>query len=79
MAKLRNIMVEGVEVAPPGCVVCHKPKPDGENVPGWAYLAGSVPVGAITCSGPCMQTAIRRFQRTGRVDTPDMRATETND
>lgn len=74
--RLKNRMVEGVEIAPDGCVVCHEPKPDTEKAPpgsGWAYLAGSTPVGALVCSTTCMQVAAKRNRRTGRVDTPDMR------
>ena len=71
---MRNIVVDGVEVAPAGCVVCHQPHPGGENVPGWTYLAGSEPLGAMTCSVACTMTASKRFKLTGRVDTPEMRA-----
>jgi predicted nucleic acid-binding Zn ribbon protein len=74
--RLRNRMVEGVEVAPAGCIVCHKPKPDTANEPGWTYLANSVPVGTITCSERCLKTAIKRWKRCGRTDTPAMRALE---
>lgn len=73
--RLKNRIVEGVEVAPEGCVVCHEPKPDTEVAPpGWAYLAGSTPVGALVCSAGCLNVATKRNKRTGRVDTPDMRA-----
>lgn len=72
---LRNEMVSGVEVAPKACIVCGKPAPEGQsNVPGWSYLAGSKPVGAVTCSASCRDKAIDRHRRTGRVDTPAMRA-----
>jgi len=71
--KLRNTVVDGVEVAPPACIVCGQPRPDGENVPGWHYLSGSTPLGAIACSPRCAEKAIDRHQRTGRVDTPSMR------
>lgn len=74
--KLKNRMVEGVEIAPDGCVVCSKPNPEGENVPGWTYLAGSIPVGAVTCSSTCFDIAMKRNRRTGRVDLPEMRAKE---
>jgi hypothetical protein len=76
---LRNRMVDGFEVAPDGCVICHKLKPDTETAqPGWAYIAGSTPVGAITCSQACLRVAIDRYGRTGRVDTPEMRAPEVS-
>ena len=67
----RNRVVDGVEVAPPACVVCHRAKPDTDQpVPGWTYLAGSVPVGAITCSERCLEIAMRRWRLHNRVDTP---------
>lgn len=73
--RLKNRIVDNVEVAPEGCVVCHEPKPDTETAPpGWAYLANSTPVGALTCSPTCTRIAAKRHKRTGRVDTPDMRA-----
>ena len=52
------------------CIVCHKPHPGGENVMPWAYIAGSVPAGAITCGPRCTQVAVQRFERTGRTDLP---------
>lgn len=70
---MKNLLINGTEVAPPNCVVCGKDKPDGENVPGWAYLAGSIPLGAITCSPACTTKAVERHNDTGRVDTPEMR------
>lgn len=56
------------EVAPAACIVCGKPSPGGEHVPGWIYLAGSIPIGAIACSDECGKIAISRHVRTGRVD-----------
>jgi hypothetical protein len=80
---VKNVLVEGREVAPPNCIVCGKDKPgrepDGEDPPGWTYLSDSVrtpharPIGAISCSTSCTEVAIRRYRGTGRVDTPEMR------
>jgi len=70
---MKNQIVDGVEVAPAGCVVCGKPHPGGQDVPGWTYFAGTTPPGAISCSDRCRKTAIGRHQRTGRVDVPAMR------
>ena len=70
---MKNLLVEGHEIAPPNCVVCGKDKPEGENVPGWTYLAGSTPIGATTCSPGCTGVAVHRHAQTGRVDTPEMR------
>jgi len=71
---MKNQIVDKVEVAPNGCVVCFKPHPRTDNTPGWTYLAGSIPIGAITCSTECSGIAMRRHETTGRVDTPAMRA-----
>lgn len=71
--RLRNRLVEDVEVAPAGCVVCRKLHPGGESAAGWTYLANSTPVGAMTCSPACAAVAVKRWERTGRVDTADMR------
>ena len=70
---MKNLLVGVQEIAPPCCVVCGKSHPDGENVPGWVYLAGAVPFGAIACSPACTAKAVDRHERTGRVDTPEMR------
>lgn len=60
-------------MAPHGrCVVCNVKHPGGENVPGWTYIANSVPLGAMTCGEKCLATALDRFQKTGRVDTRRM-------
>jgi predicted nucleic acid-binding Zn ribbon protein len=56
------------ELAPNGCIVCKKPHPGGENVPGWTYLAGAKPLGALACSPQCTLEALQRFQKTGRCD-----------
>ena len=72
---MKNLLIDGHEVAPDCCVVCGKAKPDGENVPGWAYLAGSVPLGALACSPACTTKAVERHHKTGRVDTAEMRVT----
>ena len=70
---MKNLISNGIEVAPPTCIVCGKDKPDGENVPDWTYLAGSIPIGALTCGSGCTRVAVNRHTRTGRVDTPEMR------
>lgn len=59
-----------VELAPFACIVCGKPKPEGviENCPGWSYLAGAKPIGALTCSDDCLEVALERHRKTGRVD-----------
>lgn len=46
-----------------------------ENAPGWTYIAGAIPIGAITCSPDCTTKAVWRHNKTGRVDTPEMRVT----
>lgn len=69
---MKNILVGGQEIAQSCCIVCGK-KPVGENAPGWAYLTGSIPTGAITCSPACTAKAVDRHNNTGRVDTPEMR------
>ena len=59
------------EIAPNECIVCGKkppPSPSGKGVPGWAFLSGAKPIGALTCSAECTKTAIERFNRTGRCD-----------
>ncbi len=58
------------EIAPAACIVCDLPHPGGENVPGWVYLAGATPLGAIACSAACAIIAARRFKETGRCDAP---------
>lgn len=59
-----------MDTAPTGrCVVCARKHPGGDNVPGWVYLASSVPIGAMTCSEKCLRTALDRWKKTGRVDT----------
>ena len=80
---MKNLIVNGREVAPPNCVVCGKdkpqPRPDREDPPGWTYLSDSVrtpharPIGAVSCSPACTNVAIRRYLDTGRVDTLEMR------
>lgn len=60
-------------IAPKGCIVCGKAHPGGDNLPGWSYLAGSTPMGAITCSTPCLNRAIERHHESGRVDVPSKR------
>jgi hypothetical protein len=62
-------------MAPSCCIVCGKPHPGGQNVPGWVYLAGAKPLGAIACSAHCGSIAGQRFARTGRVDAPEERGT----
>jgi predicted nucleic acid-binding Zn ribbon protein len=61
------------ELAPATCIVCGQAHPGGENVPGWIYLAGSTPLGAVACSDECGKVAIARHVRTGRVDTKGRR------
>jgi predicted nucleic acid-binding Zn ribbon protein len=63
--------IERLELAPFACIVCGKPKPDGEtkDCPGWTYIADAIPVGALTCSEECFQVVLDRHERTGRVDT----------
>lgn len=55
------------ELAPKACIVCGcKPaKGDGKE---WFYLAGSKPAGALVCSKPCLDAAVQRSIKTGRVD-----------
>jgi hypothetical protein len=65
---MKSRIIGGIEVAPPCCIVCGKEKPDGENVPGWVYLANAEPVAALACSEACTRTAVERHRRTGRVD-----------
>lgn len=58
-------------LAPEACVVCWKAFPEeGETVPGWTYLSGSLPLGAMTCSESCLAVALERHRTTGRVDAP---------
>jgi ferredoxin len=57
------------EIAPTACIVCGRKHPGGENVPGWSYLAGAIPLGSIACSEACAKKAVDRFNRTGRCDT----------
>lgn len=58
-----------IELAPTACIVCGRKHPGGENVPGWAYLAGAQPIGSMACSPKCTEKAVERFHRTGRCDT----------
>lgn len=58
------------EFAPDCCIVCAKPMPRTENNPGWTYLSGVQPMGAVTCSDACLQVALMRHEQTGRVDVP---------
>ncbi len=58
------------ELARPNCIVCGHKHPEIENSPGWTYLAGSRPIGALTCSDACLKIALERFKKTGRVDAP---------
>lgn len=77
---MKNKIIDGYEVAPPCCVVCGKTKEQADL----AYIAGSEPLGALVCqtkadieagkTSECMKTAATRVVRTGRVDTPEMRA-----
>lgn len=60
-------------MAPSSCIVCGKPHPGGKNAPGWIYLAGAKPLGAVACSAKCGSVAGERFARTGRVDAPEER------
>jgi hypothetical protein len=57
-----------IDVAPEDCIVCGEKNPHIENAPGWTYLAGAVPLGAVACSLSCTAIAIDRFKRTGRCD-----------
>lgn len=61
------------EIARTGCIVCRKPHPGVENAPGWTYIAGAKPLGAMTCSDTCLKVAVDRYKRTGRVDQRDTR------
>ena len=54
------------ELASEDCVVCNKKR--SEQVYGWVYLAGSIPLGAMACSAACVVIAIERHHITGRVD-----------
>ena len=65
-----TVHLDDCPIAPSSCIVCGNPHPGGENVPGWAYLAGSIPIGAIACSEKCTKIAINRHMRSGRVDKP---------
>lgn len=64
---MASLLVDSFEVAPDGCVVCGK-EPPGLGDVGWSYLAGSYPIGSMTCSEECLAVALERFERTGRVD-----------
>jgi hypothetical protein len=71
---MKNSVVNGKEIAPDCCIVCGKKRPDTTGVvTHWTYLAGSKPLGAITCSLECTDQAVKRWKETGRVDTPEMR------
>jgi hypothetical protein len=72
---MKNSIIDGEEVAPQRCIVCGKNPPSKENSPGWTYISGSKPLGAITCSKMCLRVALQRNELTGRVDLPKMRVT----
>lgn len=53
-----------IEVAPDReCIVCGKKLPTGGS-----YLVNAVPMGALACVGRCVNLALDRHRRTGRVD-----------
>lgn len=60
----------GEGLAPDECIACGKPRPEDprEEYGQWHYFAGSVPAGAMACSLACVDVALERHQRTGRVD-----------
>ena len=72
---MKNLLIQGQEVAPECCIVCGNPKPKTlrDNEGTWSYISGSLPLGALTCSRQCLDKALERHYKTGRVDTPDMR------
>lgn len=55
------------ELAPEACIVCGCKPAQGDGKE-WFYLAGSKPAGALACSKPCLDTALQRSSKTGRVD-----------
>ena len=70
---MKNLLVNGHEIAPDCCIVCGKIKPIRDSEKTWAYLAGARPPGGMTCSEKCLKVAIKRHNDTGRIDTPAMR------
>jgi hypothetical protein len=58
------------EIAPPCCIVCAKIAPEEDSGKTWSYLAGATPIGAIVCSRHCLNIAVQRHEKSGRVDKP---------
>lgn len=56
------------ELAPEGCVVCGKERPEVDHEQTWRYIADATPAGALACSDACLSVALERHQKTGRVD-----------
>lgn len=69
---MKNIMVGKDEFAAECCIVCDRvPTPqDGFE---WSYYAGALPIGSMTCSKECHAVAMKRFERTKRLDTRTQR------
>jgi hypothetical protein len=63
-----TIPAEEQTLAPPECIVCGRSMKN-PPVDGFSYLSGAKPMGAVACVGKCTETAIGRWQRTGRVDS----------
>ena len=59
------------DIAPSCCIVCRKEHPGTRGAPGWTYLAGVSPIGAMTCSDTCTKKAAERFRKHGRVDVKE--------
>jgi hypothetical protein len=66
------------ELAPNCCIVCKKLRPETDVERTWTYIAGGVPLGSMTCSRRCLEVALRRHEKTGRLDDGVARPTSSH-